>query len=216
MQLQFVSGWKRMTDQPAVKRHPKPIVNLLGEKVALGPLDERMIPWMTKWNNDFASSVIAGDPLMPYPLAHVTASVEARLRSSGEGWYGFAIYERDTWRLIGHANLRDVDTIHRTAEFGITIGEHDCRGKGYGTEATQLILDFAFTGLNLHNVWLDTLSLNPAAIAAYRRAGFREIGRRREAYRVAGRTYDVVLMDCLASDFQRPDRPDWGMAGAIT
>ena len=83
-----------------------------------------------------------------------------------DGWYGFAIYERANLRPIGQTNLRDVNTVHRTAEFGILIGERDCRGKGYGTEVAQLILDFAFNGLNLHNVWLDTLSLNPSAIAS--------------------------------------------------
>jgi len=204
-----------MADDTTTNLFPQPIINLLGDKVALGPQDKRLIPLMTAWDNDFVTNGISGDDLKPFTQASVAASVETRLREGREGWYGFTIYERATWRLIGHTNLRDVNTVHRTGEIGILIGERDCRGKGYGTEVVRLILDFAFNGLNLHNVWLDTLSVNPSAVASYTRAGFREIGRRREAYRIGGQTYDVILMDCLARDFQRPDVPGWGMAGVL-
>jgi diamine N-acetyltransferase len=204
-----------MPDESSIGPYPLPILNLVGEKVALGPLHDELIPLMTTWDNDFATSAISGDDLKPSAPSAVAAAWERLISGSRDGWYGFAIYERATLRPIGHANLRDVTTVHRTAEFGILIGERECRGKGYGTEVTQLILDFAFNGLNLHNVWLDTLSLNPSAIASYQRAGFREIGRRREAYRIGNQTYDVILMDCLATDFQRPDLPEWGMAGVL-
>jgi diamine N-acetyltransferase len=40
-----------------------------------------------------------------------------------------------------------VDYCNRSASFGILIGEPDCRGKGYGTETTRLMLDCAFTDL---------------------------------------------------------------------
>lgn len=56
-------------------------------------------------------------------------------------------------------------------------------------------------GLGLHNLMLTVFSHNPRGIRAFTRAGFREIGRRREAKRVAGRAYDVVYMDCLATEF---------------
>jgi diamine N-acetyltransferase len=112
----------------------------------------------------------------------------------------FVVYERATRRPIGLTGLRHINHVHRTAEFGIGIGEPDCRGKGYGTEATRLVLDYAFTLLGLHNVWLRVFAYNEWAIRAYRRAGFKELGRRREAHRVGGRAYDEVLMDCLATE----------------
>jgi RimJ/RimL family protein N-acetyltransferase len=90
--------------------------------------------------------------------------------------------------------------MHRTAELGIVIGEPDCRGKGYGTEATRLILDYAFSALGLHNVMLRVFAYNEAAIRAYLKAGFKEIGRRREAHRQGGVAYDEVLMDCVSTE----------------
>jgi RimJ/RimL family protein N-acetyltransferase len=194
------------------ERTQLPIINLRGEKVALGPVHEGLVPLIADWYNDFATSAISGDELRPMSPAAVRAEWEALMRGERQGWIGFAVYELATVRPIGLANLRDLGSVHRTAEFGILIGETDCRGKGYGTEATQLMLDYAFTALGVHNVWLDTLSFNTAAIRAYTRAGFREIGRRREAHRIGDRAYDVVLMDCLASEFRRPRGEGWGLA----
>lgn len=191
----------------------RPIVNLKGDKVALGPLHRGLLPLIAAWSNDFATNAMSGDDLRPLSPAAVEAEWGGLLKGERQGWIGFAIYELATLRPIGRANLRDLGSVHRTAEFGILIGEADCRGKGYGTEATQLVLDYAFTALGVHNVWLDTLSFNTAAIRAYARAGFREIGRRREAHRIGDRAYDVVLMDCLASEFRRPRSQGWGLAG---
>ena len=132
------------------------------------------------------------------------AYYEPLIKGERPDWIGFAIYELPDLRPIGVTNVRDFATPSRTAEFGIAIGEPDCRGKGYGTEATRLLLDFAFTVLGVHNVWLDTVSYNVAAIRAYEKAGFKEIGRRREAHRLGDRVYDVVLMDCLATEFVPP------------
>jgi len=87
-----------------------------------------------------------------------------------------------------------------TAEFGITIGDPAERGHGYGTEATRLLCGWAFAELGVHNIWLDTVSTNPAPIRACAEAGFREIGRIRQARRI-GVVADLVLMECLASEF---------------
>ena len=72
-------------------------------------------------------------------------------------------------------------------------------------ETTRLVLDYGFTALGLHNVMLVVDSYNERGIRAYTRAGFKTIGRRREAHRLGGRPFDLILMDCLASEFQSPD-----------
>src|SRR4051812_41018141 len=67
----------------------------------------------------------------------------------------FTIYECSTSRPIGWTNLHRINFAQRIAEFGICIGEKSYWGKGFGTEATKLLLDFAFTGLNLNSVLLS-------------------------------------------------------------
>lgn len=63
-------------------------------------------------------------------------------------------------------------------------------------------MDYGFNALGLHNILLTVHSYNERGRRAYRRAGFREIGRRREVIDRGGRLHDLVYMDCLATEFQ--------------
>jgi diamine N-acetyltransferase len=132
------------------------------------------------------------------------ALLDEELKSAGDGAVRFLVYERATMRPIGTTNLDTVDRHHRKAEFGICIGEKECWGRGYGTEATRLTLDYAFTVLGLHSVHLAVAAYNGPAIRCYLKAGFRESGRRREALRLGERFHDEVVMDCLAGEFASP------------
>ena len=179
-----------------------PTLNITGEQVALGPLRRDLLPLYQKWINDFEVT-----RTLLFPLRPMTWEVE-------EDWYRwaagpadavfFTIYERETLRPIGTTDLRDIDHRLRRASFGIMIGEKDCWGRGFGTETVRLMLDYGFTALGLHNIMLTTQSFNERGIHAYLRAGFKEIGRRREAHWLGGRAHDVVYMDCLATEFQSP------------
>lgn len=189
-----------MTVDPAPEGSAAPPVTLTGELVALGPAHKRLLPLLWKWESDLELSALTGDPVRPMTPEAIEQLYE-HYSKAGPDSAPFVIYERGTMRPIGTAGLSSINHLHRTAELGIGIGEHDCWGKGYGTEATRLLLDYAFNALGLHNVMLRVFSYNQRAIRAYLRAGFREIGRRRQAQRIGSQVYDVVLMDCLATDF---------------
>jgi diamine N-acetyltransferase len=177
-----------------------PIINILGARVALGPRVREHLPLFARWSNDFAVARTFGGA----PRAHTLDALTA-IYDTGKGHeYAFTVYERTTWRPVGWTYLFDVDWRGRTAGFGIIIGEADARGKGYGTEATRLMLDYSFTALGLHSVMLTTDSYNLAGQAAYRKAGFKEFGRRRECAPLNGTYHDWVYMDCLASEFASP------------
>jgi len=180
------------------------LMNIVGERVALGPFSREIAPLLRRWLNDFPTARFGGfpDPLEPWSDERVQSFLGRALTDPQRVW--FAVFERESGRAIGHANLRDMDMRHGTAEIGLTIGDPADRGKGFGTEATRLLLDYAFTALGLTNVLLDTFEFNAAAIRAYEKAGFKLIGRRRAAYVSAGRAWDVLLMDCLASEFTSP------------
>lgn len=193
-----------MADNSGEQSAKEPIVNIVGDKVALGPLHDDLLPLFVEWDNDFATADLQGGDMRPRSRHAVAAFWEPLIQGGREDRVDFAIYERATLRPIGHANLRDLDGVRRTAEFGITIGVRDLWGKGYGTEATILALDYGFTVLSLHNVMLDTWSYNERAIRVYAKVGFREIGRRREAQRIGAAVHDVVFMDCLATEFRNP------------
>jgi len=185
-----------MSDEPE-----QPILNIIGERVALGPLRRDLIPLYARWQNDFFVQRTFGNVPLPISIEQQTASFERQATSES---YWFTIYEKETLRPIGTTDLFDVDFRMRFCTFGMMIGEADGRGKGYGTEVVRLMLDYAFTALGLNNVMLTVSEYNLAGRRAYEKAGFKEFGRRREADVMGGVAYDEIYMDCLASEFESP------------
>jgi diamine N-acetyltransferase len=78
--------------------------------------------------------------------------------------------------LIGNGGFVAIDTVSKTAEFRITIGHPDYRGKGYGTEASRLLLSYGFSTLGVDTVRLRVLPANEAALKMYRKVGFTVAG----------------------------------------
>jgi RimJ/RimL family protein N-acetyltransferase len=179
-----------------------PIIMISGELVALGPLRRELVPTYQRWLNDFAALRNRGRP--PAPTTTEAQQAQYERLSTAEQQYFFTVYERAAARPIGEAGLHGLDLRHGTAFFAITIGEAAYRGRGYGTEATRLILDYAFTALGLHSVRLEVYEYNLAGLRAYSKAGFREVGRWRQCHWMGGQHWDAICMDCLASEFVSP------------
>jgi RimJ/RimL family protein N-acetyltransferase len=197
-----VDPQERVVDESAPGgRGDYPVVNIVGDRVALGPQRRDLLPTYHRWINDFQALRTLGG-VAPGPT---TMEQEVRWYDSQvAGEVRFTVYERATARPIGTTALHGIDYRNRTAVFGIFIGEATARGQGYGTETTRLMLDFAFTALGLHSVMLTVAEFNLAGRRAYARAGFQECGRRRQCRWLAGRLWDEISMDCLATEFESP------------
>jgi RimJ/RimL family protein N-acetyltransferase len=122
-------------------------------------------------------------------------------RALGPESLAMAIHVRDTNRLIGTCALSQLDSDNGSALFHITIGEKDAWGRGYGTEATRLMIDHAFTGLGLHRVALTVFAFNERAVRSYRSVGFVVEGRAREAIWREGHWWDEISMSLLDSEW---------------
>src|SRR5262245_38063717 len=89
----------------------------------------------------------------------------------------YAIHEKSTDRFIGSTALTAfIGSTKPSALFGIVIGEKDCWGKGYGTEATRLVVAEAIDRHNCGEVRLEVFNHNQRAISAYERVGFHRTG----------------------------------------
>ncbi len=114
-----------------------------------------------------------------------------------------AIHEAATDRLVGTCAFSQLDADNGSALYHITIGEKDVWGRGYGTEATQLMVDHAFGTLGLHRVALYVFEFNERAVRAYQRCGFVIEGRSRESIWRDGRWWDELGMSIIESDWRR-------------
>lgn len=98
---------------------------------------------------------------------------------------------------IGSVYFRDIDKKNRNAEFGIFIGEDSAVGRGFGTEAAKLFIDYGFSALNLHRISLRVLPHNKRAIHVYKKIGFMEEGFFRDLVTLDGSWSDVIFMAIL-------------------
>ena len=120
----------------------------------------------------------------------------------------FAVYSRDSEpRYLGNVWLWGIHPVNRNAELRVLLGDPEARGKGYGTEACRLLVEFAFRRMNLHKVHLYVLASNPRAKRAFEKAGFREEGLLRDEFYVDGSYRDVYRMAVLATDPWPPGPP---------
>ena len=105
-------------------------------------------------------------------------------------------------KLIGAMVLRNDENLpSRSATFGIIIGDAAYLDRGYGTEASKLLLDYAFAVLWYHKINLDLLEYNARAHAMYEKLGFVVEGRRRENHWTRGRFWDDILMGVTAEEW---------------
>ena len=109
------------------------------------------------------------------------------------------ICEEGTNKPVGSVYLRDIDKTHQKAEYGIFIGEADARGKGYGSAAARLMIQYAFEEMKLHRLFLRVYAENAQAIRSYEKAGFVREAYLRDDVCIDGVYRDIVLMAVLNS-----------------
>ena len=173
---------------------------LIGNKIYLSPIDKNDYPKYTKWINDMEVS-------LGMTFANMLIDEESEknaLERLAKEQFNFAIILKENDEVIGNVGFPKLDYINRTGEVGIFIGDKNYWGNGYGKEALELLLDFGFNLLNLNNIYLKVYSFNTQAIKCYKKIGFKEAGKLREAKIICGNKYDEVYMDMLAKEFKSP------------
>ncbi len=170
---------------------------LVGKRCYLSPINVDDAEQYCVWLNDL-------EVARTLTLAHMNITLgaerEALERLSREHNYAIVLDGSD--ELIGNCGLIDVNHRDRACEIGIFVGNKDYWGQGYGPEAMELLIGYAFDYLNMRTILLRVYSYNERAIAAYRKIGFREIGTWRKAIALEGAEHDVIFMDLLAEEFR--------------
>lgn len=109
----------------------------------------------------------------------------------------YAILRASDRAYVGDASLSDLDEDNQSMSFRIALIEF---GQGYGTEATRLMLDYAFDVVGVHRVTLEVFDFNKRAQRVYEKCGFVREGVQREALYWDGQWHDTIDMAVLAGD----------------
>jgi RimJ/RimL family protein N-acetyltransferase len=181
--------------------HPS---NLLrGDRVRLAVLAEPDFAAIATWYEDAGFlQLFDATPAAPRTPAALREEMVERQKSAND--FAFAIRLLDSGNLIGYLEIDGILWSHGVAGFGIGIGDPTHRGKGYGTEAGQLALRFAFEELNLHRITATVFSYNGVSQRMLEKLGFLQEGIFREFLRRGGQRHDMLLYGLL--------RPEWEAA----
>ena len=174
---------------------------LRGNRVQLTALTQSDLPTVVQWyqNPEFLRLF---DALPAYPRTEAALAQWLDDTNKATDAFLFAVRALDNDELIGYVELDGILWTHRVSSVSIAIGETKHQGKGYGYEAMQLALQFAFDELNLHRVQLTVFSYNEHAIALYEKLGFQREGVHREHLQRDGKRYDMYLYGLLRSEWE--------------
>ena len=173
---------------------------LIGEAVVLRRHRPENLAAFQRWYRDPEISRLTRYRTEPMSSEEVERYFRARVL--GGDTLSYAIHLAGSDRLIGSATFSQLDVANGSVTYHVTIGEADCWGLGYGTEATELMLELAFEQLGLHRVALAVFEFNLRAIRSYEKAGFRLEGRLRDTIYRDGRHWDEISMSILEEEWR--------------
>jgi len=136
------------------------------------------------------------------PATFDRPKIEAWLATRGEHHdrADWAVLRAQDGAFLGEAVLNQVDLENESANYRVWLAGPQVFGHGYGTEITQLVVDYALGTCGLHRVSLGVYDFNPRAQRVYEKCGFRLEGCLRHALRWEGQWHDELLMAILSSD----------------
>jgi diamine N-acetyltransferase len=185
-----------------------------GERVGLSaPCEEEFV---ARWPlfNDAQMMMVAMRPVASPGTPGFVSMPPVNRRQRERMWESFvtirAMLPFDIWdiqqdRVVGEILLDAIQWPHATCELMVWLFDPADRGRGLGSEATRLIVAYAFDGLGLHRVCIRFLAVNPAVVGAVTRwaesFGAREYGRERESVFAFGGYQDVIMFDLLRHEF---------------
>ena len=176
---------------------------MVGEKIYLRPLEREDAAIFVPWVND---PEITRNLILYRPMNRDMEEEFIARASKEQGGMVFGIALKKDDRLIGNTALHAVHTKDRNAGFGILIGDKTEWDRGYGTEATALMVEYGFRTLNLNRIWLHVYEYNARGRRAYEKVGFRVEGTLRKHCFRDGRYWDVIVMGLLREEWEKGRR----------
>jgi RimJ/RimL family protein N-acetyltransferase len=179
---------------------------LRGRSVFLRATERADIDRFVRWFNDGEMLAFIG---MRAPMSRAAEErwFERMLEAEGRDAYHFVICMRDDGRPVGTIGFFDLNLVNGSVELGITIGEKELWGRGLGTDAVEVLVDFGFGELRLERIMLKVYDYNLRARRAYEKVGFTHEGMERHAAFRAGKYHDVHIMSILRDEWQAQKRP---------
>jgi RimJ/RimL family protein N-acetyltransferase len=135
-------------------------------------------------------------------MSHESAEQYLERINSDAARIWFVVVLKENERVIGEAGLLRIFYPWRNTDLTIILGDKFAWGKGYGREATLLLLDYAFGALAMHRVSIGVVGFNDRALRFYEKIGFKREGIQRDGYFFNHQFSDFVMMSILEDEYR--------------
>jgi len=173
------------------------VVFLRGEQIDLVVKNIEHINIYHKWVNE------------PIVRNYIGVEIPLTLEIMKKEWFSDVRDEKNIWLEIWHkedqipiglVGFFQIHNISRRAEVGITIGEPEYWGKGIGTEAVSLMLDYGFNTLNYRKIVAGVNAPNTRSLGMCKKLGFIEEGHQKDMDFIDGKWIDIILLGIFKKD----------------
>mgnify|MGYP001051366398 CR=1 FL=1 len=163
---------------------------------ALEPDDYKVT---VKWRNDDEMWSMVGGPKYFVSSEYEKQWILNAINNTNEIRLGICLKEKE--ELIGLCSLTEIDWANRNAQSSSMIGEKKYRGKGYGTEARLLLLQYAFYERGFERIWAKILEKNIGSIKMVEKCGYKKEGILRNSVLKNGKFQNQIVMSILRDEF---------------
>lgn len=175
------------------------MLTLKGEHIYLRALEPTDLDFLYQLENDTSIWEISGT-LRPYSKKVLRLYLENAHRDIYEvKQLRFCICDKDD-QCIGLIDVFDFDPKNRRAGIGIVIANPENRNKGVGAEALDLLCDYAFSVLDLHQLYANILEENTNSIHLFEKLGFEKIGVKKEWIRTSTGFKNEIMFQKIRKD----------------
>lgn len=172
-----------------------------GTLVNLRPQEVSDAEWNARWWASADCKWFMGRRYDSSLSAAIEETREAAVPAAGSRDVWLAIETKDGVH-IGNCGLSEVSPEDRRAKLSLSLAEPERRSKGFGTDVVRTLVRFGFEEMNLHRIELDVFEYNERAIACYRKCGFVEEARLRQARYARGVHHDTIVMALLRDQWR--------------
>ncbi|NMM55504.1 GNAT family N-acetyltransferase [Paenibacillus aquistagni] len=170
-------------------------------RIYLRKMTEADVELYHQWRNDMAVMQTTSPHLELVSLDDTRQFVTQVILGSNTS-KNYMIVDKENHEAVGITAIVHMDDKNRNGECILELGNKAYWGKGYGTEALQLLLHYAFLECNLHRMALRVFSFNDRAIRLYHKLGFKQEGISRQSIYREGQWHDIIHMGMLQEEYR--------------
>lgn len=174
---------------------------LKGENIILRAPEPRDIDVLYNWENDTENWKVSNTitPFSRYVIEQYILNSHESIFKTGQLRLMIVLTSKKGGCPVGAIDLFDFDPVNKRAGIGILI-EKNSRNKGYAREALELLIDYCFAILGLHQLFCNIGTDNPDSLKLFRKAGFLPAGIKKDWIHYAGTWQDEYFLQLINTD----------------